>query len=86
MDSHYPAPGATPLAPNLGNYLIAMFKETPLLAAIGVEELLRVALTQAGVNYRYVEPLTMVGLLFLDSAGPSALLTRILEARFNAAD
>jgi len=73
-----------PIVPVLGNYLIAMFKDTPLLAAIGVQELLGTALVQAGVNYRYVEPLTIVGVLFLALSWPSALLVRKLEAMSNA--
>jgi len=73
-----------PTVPSLGNYLIAMFKDTPLLSTIGVQELLGVALFQAGVNYRYFEPLTIVGLLFLVLSWPSALLIRALESKFHA--
>lgn len=70
--------------PPLGNYLIAMFKDTPLLFAIGVAELLTKAQTIAGQSFRDVEPYTMVGLLFLAVSVPSAILIRRLERRYAA--
>lgn len=36
MAPDHPAPGAQPMLPILGNYLIGMFKETPLLAVITI--------------------------------------------------
>ena len=54
-----------PVIPALGNYLIGMFKDTPLLATITVLELLGTALTEAGRTFRYLEPITLVGLIFL---------------------
>lgn len=54
-----------PVIPPLGNYVIAMLKHTPLLAMIGVMELLGIALFEAGRNYRYYEPLTAVAAIFL---------------------
>ena len=66
----------------LGNYLVAIFKETPILATITVGELLRAALTEAGYTYRFLEPFFLVGLFFLAMSYPSSLLIRRLERRF----
>jgi polar amino acid transport system permease protein len=54
-----------PIAPALGNYFIAMFKETPLLSAIAVVELMQTAKIIGSETFRYLEPITMVGLFFL---------------------
>lgn len=71
-----------PMIPALGNYLVGMFKETPQLGAITVIELLWSAKIIGSQTFRYVEPITMVGLLFLLLSLPSAFLVRRLEARF----
>jgi polar amino acid transport system permease protein len=70
-----------PIIPVLGNYLIGMFKDTPLLATITVLELLGTAQAEAARTYRYLEPLTLVGLIFLALSYPSAVLVRRLESR-----
>jgi polar amino acid transport system permease protein len=54
-----------PVAPALGNYFVALFKETPLLSAIAVLELMQTAKILGSENFRYVEPITLVGLVFL---------------------
>jgi polar amino acid transport system permease protein len=71
-----------PVIPALGNYLIGMFKDTPLLATVTVLELLGTALTDAGRTFRYLEPITLVGLIFLALSYPSALFVRALDRRF----
>jgi hypothetical protein len=48
-----------------GNYLIAIFKDTPLLSAIGVLELLLTAKNIGSYTFRYIEPMTLVGVFFL---------------------
>lgn len=65
--------------PVLGNYLIAMFKETPVLFTISVHELLFAALSEATQTYRYFEPITLVGLIFLVISLVSSLVVRRLE-------
>ncbi|WP_304453437.1 ectoine/hydroxyectoine ABC transporter permease subunit EhuD [Nocardiopsis sp. YSL2] len=70
--------------PALGNYLIAMFKDTPLLFAIGVTELLTQAQRLGAANFRVVEMYTIVGFLFLIVSIPSAILIRRLERRYAA--
>lgn len=54
-----------PILPNLGNYLIAMLKEAPLLSTITVLEILNQAKIFGNEHYRYLEPLTIVGVLFI---------------------
>lgn len=70
-----------PMIPAFGNYFIVMFKETPLLSAITVVELLGAAKNVGARNFRYVEPYTLVGVIFFVLSYPSALLIRRLEAR-----
>lgn len=71
-----------PMIPALANYLIAMFKETPLLSAITVLELMNQAKSVANSSYRYIEPMTMVGVIFLAISLISVLCLRYLEHRF----
>lgn len=74
-----------PMIPALANYLIAMFKETPLLSAITVLELMNQAKSVANSSYRYVEPITMVGVIFLAMSLVSVVILRWLEYRFGRA-
>ena len=71
-----------PMSPALANYLIAMFKETPLLSAITVLELMNQAKSVANSNYRYIEPMTLVGAFFLVMSLLSVILLRWLERRY----
>lgn len=75
-------PQAIPrVLPALGNYVISMFKEVPILAAIGVVALFGTAIELGNEQYRYVEPYTLAGLFFLALSYPSSLLVRRLERR-----
>lgn len=69
------------VVPALGNYLVAMFKDTPLLSAITVVELLQAAKMVGAESFRYVEPLTLAGLLYLALSLVSAAGIRLLEMR-----
>lgn len=81
--AHVVLPQAVPpMIPALANYLIAMFKETPLLSAITVLELMNQAKSVANSSYRYVEPMTMVGVFFLVISLISVALISLLEARY----
>ncbi|PRY00545.1 ectoine/hydroxyectoine ABC transporter permease subunit EhuD [Allonocardiopsis opalescens] len=79
-------PQAIPkVIPALGNYLISMFKDTPLLLAIGVVELLNSAYRHSARTFEDpFELMTMVGLLFLAVSIPSAIFIRHLERRYAA--
>jgi polar amino acid transport system permease protein len=70
-----------PVVPALGNYLVALFKETPLLSVIAVLELMQTAKTLGSESFQYTEPITMVGLFFLGFSLVSAALIRRLERR-----
>lgn len=72
-----------PMIPPLANYLIVMFKETPLLAAITVVELFNAANIYSNSHYKYLEPMTLVGLFFLLVSVPSAIAAIKLERRFS---
>jgi polar amino acid transport system permease protein len=72
-----------PMIPALANYFIMMFKETPLLTAISVVELMTAARGVANYYYRYIEPMTLVGIFFLAISIPAAFLTKYLERRFS---
>lgn len=75
-------PQAIPtVVPALGNYLIAMFKEVPLLATITVVELLGEARIHCSRDFRCLEPFTMVGVIFLAISIPASLLVRYVERR-----
>jgi len=69
-----------PVVPALGNYLIGMFKETPLLSAIAVVELMQTAKIIGSETFRYLEPITMVGVFFLVMSLVSAAGVRRVEA------
>jgi polar amino acid transport system permease protein len=68
-----------PVVPALGNYLVALFKETPLLSAIAVLELMQTAKILGSDSFRYIEPITMVGVFFLVMSLVSAALVRLVE-------
>ena len=73
-----------PVVPALGNYLVALFKETPLLSVIAVLELMQTAKILGSETFRYVEPITLVGVFFLVFSLVSAALIRRLEHHLNA--
>lgn len=68
-----------PIIPTLGNHLIALFKETPLLSAIAIVELLQTAKLIGSETFRYNEPITLVGLILLALSLVSAALVRRVE-------
>ena len=77
-------PQAFPIAiPGMGNYLVGIFKDTPLLSTIGVAELFHAATAVGGYHYRYLEPYTIVGIIFLILSIPAAMGIRKLESSVN---
>ena len=72
-----------PILPVMGNYLIGMFKETPLLSAITLVEILQTAKITGSQSFRYLEPITVVGIMFLVLSYISSLGVQRLEARLN---
>jgi polar amino acid transport system permease protein len=75
-------PQAIPrVIPALGNYVISMFKETPILIAITLLDIVGWAREAGGRTFSYDEPYTIAGLLFLALSYPASLLVRRLERR-----
>jgi polar amino acid transport system permease protein len=72
-----------PVVPALGNYLIALFKDTPLLSAIAVLELMQTAKIIGSETFRYTEPITLVGVIFLLFSLVAAGLIRLVEVWLN---
>ena len=67
--------------PVLANMVIAMFKETALLSSITIMELLAQGKSVGSIHFRYVEPLTMVGVLYFIVSYTAARMIRRLEGR-----
>ncbi|OKK12086.1 amino acid ABC transporter permease [Streptomyces sp. CB02488] len=67
--------------PALGNYAILMFKETPFLAVITVQEMVFKAREYGAAHFVYTEVFTLAGILFLVASYPTSLLMRKLEKR-----
>jgi len=67
--------------PSLGNWAIAMFKDTPYLIAISVPEMVSKAYDIGGGHFKYVEVFTIAGLIFLAASYPTAILMRRLEKK-----
>lgn len=75
-------PQAIPrVLPALGNYTISMLKETPLLAMIGVLDIVGMARQVGSRAFQYLEPITIAGVLFLVLSLSASLLVRGLERR-----
>jgi polar amino acid transport system permease protein len=70
-----------PVVPALGNYFVALFKDTPLLSAIAVVELMQRAKILGSESFRYIEPITLVGLFFLVFSLAASALNRYVERR-----
>jgi polar amino acid transport system permease protein len=59
-------PQAIPrIIPAMGNYLVSMLKETPVLSTVTVVDMLNLANTIGDRTFEYLVPLSMVGLIFL---------------------
>ncbi|MEV5525705.1 ectoine/hydroxyectoine ABC transporter permease subunit EhuD [Streptomyces prunicolor] len=67
--------------PALGNYVIAMLKDTPILMVITVLELMGQARLFSQEHYQFTEPITVIGVAFILISYPASLLIRALERR-----
>lgn len=70
-----------PAVPGMGNYLVGILKDTPMLSVIGVMELMHAANSIGSEHYRYLEPFTLVGLIFFLISLPTAGLVKLFERR-----
>ncbi|MEU3598487.1 ectoine/hydroxyectoine ABC transporter permease subunit EhuD [Streptomyces sp. NPDC006798] len=69
------------VVPALGNYVIAMLKDTPMIFVIGVMDMLGQARQFAAETFLTVEAFTVVGIAFILLSYPASLLLRALERR-----
>ncbi|WP_326690142.1 MULTISPECIES: ectoine/hydroxyectoine ABC transporter permease subunit EhuD [unclassified Streptomyces] len=69
------------VVPALGNYVIAMLKDSPMIATIGALDMLGQARQFTSITFLPTEPITVVGVAFIVIAYPASLLTRALERR-----
>ncbi|MFF9778973.1 ectoine/hydroxyectoine ABC transporter permease subunit EhuD [Streptomyces sp. NPDC013978] len=69
------------VVPALGNYVISMLKDTPILMVITVPEMLSEARLYAQETFRFTEPLTVIGVAFILISYLASLLLRTLERR-----
>jgi polar amino acid transport system permease protein len=68
-----------PSVAGMGNYLVGIFKDTPMLSVIGVAEIMHTANSIGAEHYRFLEPYTLVGVIFLAISLPAAGLVRLFE-------
>jgi polar amino acid transport system permease protein len=69
--------------PAVGNYIIAMFKDTALAATISVTDLLYSGQIIAQETFEYVQVYTVVFILYFAMSYPASLGVRYLERRLN---
>ncbi|MFI9645956.1 ectoine/hydroxyectoine ABC transporter permease subunit EhuD [Streptomyces sp. NPDC052040] len=69
------------VVPALGNYVIAMLKDTPMLMTITVLDMLGQARLFSQQHFQFTEPLTVIGVAFVLISYPASLLLRALERR-----
>ena len=68
-----------PIVPALGNYLVAIFKETPLLSFVAVAEIMQISKLIGVEYYRFTEAITIAGIFFLVMSLVAAFLIRLVE-------
>lgn len=72
------------IAAPMGNYFVSILKATPYLAVLAVPEMLGNAFDIASETYRYAEPLTIAGIIFLALALAISQAVKWLERRLLA--
>lgn len=68
------------VVPALGNYVVAMLKDSPMISVIGAFEMLGEARAFSNETFTF-EAYTVVGVAFILVAYPASLLLRALERR-----
>lgn len=75
-------PQAIPrIIPALGNYLVSIMKDVPILSVVAVLELLNVAKIIGDRSFNYLIPLSLVGLIYLIMTLIAAWGIRVLDQR-----
>lgn len=73
------------VTPTLGNYFIALFKDTALASVVTVNELLYSGNLVSSSTYQYFTVYTLTGVLYFVAGFPAALMVRLIERRSQAA-
>lgn len=74
-------PQAIPrVIPALGNYVVSIIKDTPVLSAVTVLEMLSAATIIGDRTFNYMIPLTIVGAMYLILTVIAATLVRMIDA------
>lgn len=75
-------PQAIPrIIPALGNYLVSIMKDVPILSVVSVLEILNVAKIIGDRSFNYMIPLSLVGLIYLIMTLVAAWGVRLLDER-----
>ncbi|MFW8567104.1 ectoine/hydroxyectoine ABC transporter permease subunit EhuD [Orrella sp. 11846] len=75
-------PQAIPrIIPALGNYLVSIMKDVPVLSVVSVLEMLSVARIIGDRTFNYMVPLTMVGILYLIMTLVASAIVRYADNR-----
>ncbi|MGW7240535.1 ectoine/hydroxyectoine ABC transporter permease subunit EhuD [Streptomyces sp. NPDC054804] len=69
------------VVPPLGNYVISMLKDTPILMSITVLEMLGQARLFSQQHFQFTEPVTVIGVAFIVISYLASLLLHTLERR-----
>lgn len=78
--THIVLPQAVPrVVPALGNYLVSIMKDVPVLSVVTVLEMLNVAKIIGDQTFDYLVPLSMVGALYLILTLLASSLVRMLD-------
>ncbi|MEJ7629600.1 MAG: ectoine/hydroxyectoine ABC transporter permease subunit EhuD [Nocardioidaceae bacterium] len=70
------------IIPVLGNYWIQMFKDSAILSAITYTELMLAAKSIGSSDFRYLEPFTIAGLMYLVVSYAASLIVKATERRY----
>jgi polar amino acid transport system permease protein len=80
--THIVLPQAVPrIIPSMGNYLVSIMKDVPLLSVVTVLEMLNVARIIGDRTFNYLIPLSMVGGIYLVMTLIAAQGVRILDEK-----
>src|SRR5699024_3484588 len=75
-------PQAIPrIIPALGNYLVSIMKDVPVLSVVSVVEMLSVAQIIGSRTFNYMVPISMVGILYLVLTLVASWAVRVLDER-----
>lgn len=69
------------IIPALGNYLVSIMKDVPILSVVSILEMLSVAKIIGDRTFNYLVPLSMVGALYLLMTLLASLMVRYLDAK-----